>query len=136
PLKHGATVVLINAEEAKEPVGLAKLIADRRLTVWYSTPTILTMLVQFGKMVHHDFSALRYVFFAGEVFPVKYLRAIKALLPHSRFFNLYGPTETNVCTWHPIPDVIEEGRTEPYPIGRTCSHFRSRVIDESGSDVQ
>jgi amino acid adenylation domain-containing protein len=135
PLKHGATVVLINAEQGKEPIGLARLIAEHRLTVWYSTPTILTVLSQFGRMEQYDFSTLRYVLFAGEVFPVKHLRAVKTLLPQARFFNLYGPTETNVCTWHRIPDVVEENRAEPYPIGKTCSHFRSRVVDESGGDV-
>jgi len=135
PLKHGATVVLISADQGKEPVGLAKLIADRRLTVWYSTPTILAVLAEFGKMAQHDYSALRYVNFAGEVFPIKHLRAVKALLPDARFFNLYGPTETNVCTWHPIPERIEDSRSDPYPIGQTCSHFLWRVADEDGRDV-
>ncbi len=135
-LKHGATVVLIDAERGKEPLGLAQLIADRRFTVWYSTPTILSVLAEFGRMEKHDCSALRIVNFAGEVFPIKHLRAVKALLPRARFYNLYGPTETNVCTWHPIPDVIEEERTAPYPIGRTCSHFLSRVVDEDGRDVE
>ena len=135
PLKHGATVVLIDAERGKEPLGLAQLIAERRLTVWYSTPTILSVLAEFGRMEQHDYSALRQVNFAGEVFPIKHLRAVKALLPRARFANLYGPTETNVCTWHPIPDVIEAERTTPYPIGTTCSHFRYRVVDEDGRDV-
>ncbi len=135
PLKHGATVVLITADQGKEPAGLAALIADRRLTVWYSTPTILTMLHQYGKMERHDFSALRYVFFAGEVFPVKHLRAVKERLPAPRFFNLYGPTETNVCTYHEIPAVVEPDRTEPYPIGVACEQFRGRVVDEAGDDV-
>lgn len=135
PLKHGATVVLIDAERGKEPAGLARLIADRKLTIWYSTPTILAVLAEFGKMAQHDYSALRIVNFAGEVFPIKHLQAVKALLPHPRFFNLYGPTETNVCTWHPIPERIEDGRSSPYPIGKTCSHFRSRVVDEDGHDV-
>jgi amino acid adenylation domain-containing protein len=135
PLKHGATVVLIDAERGKEPLGLAQLIAERRLTIWYSTPTILSVLAEFGRMEQHDYSALRQVNFAGEVFPIKHLRAVKALLPRARFANLYGPTETNVCTWHPIPDVIEAERTAPYPIGKTCSHFRSRVVDEEGRDV-
>jgi amino acid adenylation domain-containing protein len=135
PLKHGATSVLIDAEQGKEPIGLAEVIANRRLTVWYSTPTILTLLAQFSRMERYDFSALRTILFAGEVFPVKHLRTVKQLLPRAKFFNLYGPTETNVCTWHPIPDVIEESRTDPYPIGRTCSHFRSRVVDEAGRDV-
>jgi amino acid adenylation domain-containing protein len=135
PLKHGATVVLIDADRSKEPLGLAKLIADCRVTIWYSTPTVLTMLAEFGRLQLHDLSALRHVLFAGEVFPPKHLRAVKARVPRARFFNLYGPTETNVCTWHPIPDVVEEGRLEPYPIGRTCSHFLSRVVDGSGRDV-
>ena len=136
PLKHGATVVLIDADQGKEPLGLARLIAERRLTIWYSTPTILTVLAEFGKLEQHDLSELRYVLFAGEVFPPKHLRAVKARVPHARFFNLYGPTETNVCTWHPIPDVVDDARSEPYPIGRTCSHFRSRVVDGSGRDVE
>ena len=135
PLAHAATVVLINADQGKEPVGLADLIASRKLTVWYSTPTILSVLAQFGKMERHDYTALHTVFFAGEVFPVKHLRAVKRLLPHARFFNLYGPTETNVCNYHPIPDVVPEDRTEPYPIGAVCSQLRGRTVDENGVDV-
>jgi amino acid adenylation domain-containing protein len=136
PLKHGATVLLIDADAGKEPTGLAELIASRHLTIWYSTPTILTLLAEFGKMARHDYSALRLVLFAGEVFPVRHLRNVKRILPNARFFNLYGPTETNVCTWHPIPQVIEPDRTDPFPIGRPCSHFVVRVVDESGRNVE
>lgn len=135
PLAHAATVVLINAEQGKEPVGLADLIATRKLTVWYSTPTILSVLAQFGKMERHNYDALHTVFFAGEVFPVKHLRAVKRLLPRARFFNLYGPTETNVCNYHPIPEVVPEDRTEPYPIGAVCAQLRGRTVDENGVDV-
>jgi len=135
PLRHGATVVLIDADRGKEPLGLAQLIAERRLSVWYSTPTILTVLAQFGRMERHDYSALRHVLFAGEVFPVKHLRATKDRLPHPVFHNLYGPTETNVCTYHRIPDHVEEDRTGPYPIGRVCEQLRARVVDADGGDV-
>jgi len=135
PLKHGATVVLIDAERGKEPLGLAQLIAERRLTIWYSTPTILTLLAQFGRMERHDYSTLRYVFFAGEVFPVKHLREVTQRLPGASFYNLYGPTETNVCTYHPIPRVVEADRTVPYPIGRVCEQLRARVVEGDGRDV-
>lgn len=135
PLKHGAAVVLIDAEHGKEPVGLAQGIAERALTIWYSTPTILTLLAQLGRMERHDYSALRLVLFAGEVFPVKHLREVKRRLPHVVFFNLYGPTETNVCTYHRIPDVVDEARTAPFPIGRVCEQLRARVVDECGRDV-
>jgi acyl-coenzyme A synthetase/AMP-(fatty) acid ligase len=135
PLKHGAAVVLIDADQGKEPVGLAQLIAERRLTVWYSTPTILTLLAQSGKMERHDYSALRFVLFAGEVFPAKHLREVKEHLPGLEFYNLYGPTETNVCTYFRIPDVVEPDRSLPYPIGRVCEHLQARVTDSDGTDV-
>ncbi|CAN5908375.1 N/A [soil metagenome] len=129
PLKHGGTLVLIGEEAGKQPQGLAALIAERRLTVWYSTPSLLRLLLEFGRIERYDYSALRLVLFAGEVFPVKHLRALQALWPHPRYFNLYGPTETNVCTYYEIPSVIPEERTEPLPIGRTCENDRARVID-------
>ena len=86
-------------------------------------------------MERHDYSALRTVLFAGEVFPVKHLRALKALLPKPQYFNLYGPTETNVCTYFEIPERIPEDRVEPFPIGVACSNARAVTVDEAGSPV-
>jgi acyl-coenzyme A synthetase/AMP-(fatty) acid ligase len=135
PIKHGATIVLISSELGKDPLKLAALIADKRITSWYSTPSILSLLAQYGKLPQHDYSALRIVLFAGEVFPIKHLRALKALLPEPCYFNLYGPTETNVCTYYEIPEQIPEDRTQPYPIGRVCSHFEAAVFDEQGQTL-
>jgi amino acid adenylation domain-containing protein len=135
PLTHGAAVVLIGSDAGKEPVGLAALIAERRLTVWYSTPSILTMLVRYGKLARHDLSALRLILFAGEVFPVKHLRALQRAVPAPRYLNLYGPTETNVCTWFEVADPVPDDRTEPYPIGRVCPPLQGRVVDAHGADV-
>ncbi|HUF40026.1 MAG TPA: amino acid adenylation domain-containing protein [Anaerolineales bacterium] len=135
PIKHGATVVLISEEIGKDPLRLAPLIADSRITVWYSTPSILSFLAQFGRMQRYDYSTLRTVLFAGEVFPVKHLRRLKSLLPEPEYYNLYGPTETNVCTYHPIPAVIPDDRETPYPIGKACSHYRIRVLDDAGKEV-
>ena len=60
---------------------------------------------------------LRTVLFAGEVFPVRHLRALTELLPGRRYLNLYGPTETNVCTWHEIPLPVPAERDRPDPLG-------------------
>jgi acyl-CoA synthetase (AMP-forming)/AMP-acid ligase II len=84
---------------------------------------------------NYDYSNLRTVLFAGEVFPVKHLRALCDLLPKPRYFNLYGPTETNVCTFYEVHPPVPSERTVPYPIGHVCSHLRSRVMDETGADV-
>jgi amino acid adenylation domain-containing protein len=132
-LKHGATVVLIGEEIGKDPLRLAALIAEARLTIWYSAPSILSILAQYGNLSQYDYSRLRHVLFAGEVFPIKHLRATKALVPHPRYFNLYGPTETNVCTYYEIPSVIPDDRATPYPIGKTCSRLRAKLVDAQAS---
>jgi amino acid adenylation domain-containing protein len=134
-LKHGAALVIVDESLGKDPVRLAPWIAEKRLTVWYSAPSILSLMAQFGKLEQHDYSALRMVLFAGEVFPIKHLRLLKSLLPHPRYFNLYGPTETNVCTWYEVPHVLPDSQAEPVPIGPPCSHCRALVVDEHGGEV-
>jgi amino acid adenylation domain-containing protein len=135
PIKHGATLVLIGTEIGKDPVRLAALISDRRITSWYSTPSILSLLAQYGRLQERDYTALRTVLFAGEVFPVKHLRTLKSLWPEPRYFNLYGPTETNVCTFYEIPSEIPAERTQPYPIGKVCPPLVAIVVDEHGNRV-
>jgi amino acid adenylation domain-containing protein len=136
PLSAGATLALIPEDIGKEPLKLAQWIARERITVWYSTPSILSLLVQYGKLEGQDCSSLRWVLFAGEVFPIVHLRALKSLWPWPRYGNLYGPTETNVCTWYEVPQVVAEERSEPYPIGRVCSHLEALVVDAHGEPVR
>jgi amino acid adenylation domain-containing protein len=134
-IKHGATLVLVEEEIGKDPVRLAQWISDKRISVWYSTPSILSFLAQYGRLDHYGFPDLRLVFFAGEVFPIKHLRMLKNLLPKPRYFNLYGPTETNVCTYFEIPATIPADHTKPFPIGEACAHYRIKIVDEQGQEV-
>src|SRR5439155_10704170 len=73
--------------------------------------------------------AVRAVLFAGEVFPIKYLRELVRLVPHARLANLYGPTETNVCTWHEVTGLPADDR--PLPIGMPCCGDAAWVLDAS-----
>jgi acyl-coenzyme A synthetase/AMP-(fatty) acid ligase len=134
-MKHGATLYLISEELGKNPKELARFIAANQLTIWYSTPSILTLLVQFGNLGAHFAPSLRIVLFAGEVFPIKHLREIKKHWPSPVYYNLYGPTETNVCTFARIPDIVPENRDMPYAIGFPCPHCRALVLDEGGQEV-
>ena len=135
-IKHGATLVLVGEEIGKDPLRLAPFISDKRISIWYSTPSILSFLAQYGRLDRYQFPDLRLVLFAGEVFPIKYLRLLKNLLPSPRYFNLYGPTETNVCTYFEIPAMIPESNTKPFPIGEACAHYQIKVIDEQGQEVE
>ena len=134
-LKHGATLVLIGEDLGKDAPRLAQLIADERISIWYSAPSILALLAQYGNLASRDYSHLKQVLFAGEVFAVKHLRTLCELLPKPRYYNLYGPTETNVCTYHEVVPPVPPERTTPYPIGKVCSHLQGRVVDEHGVDI-
>lgn len=134
-LKHGARLVLIPEEAGRQPRKLASLIADEKISIWYSTPSILRLLLEVKDSSSYDHSSLRLVLFAGEVFPVKHLRALMNLWPAPAYYNLYGPTETNVCTVFPVPKPLPTDSDEPLPIGAVCSGDRTRVVDEKGLPV-
>jgi amino acid adenylation domain-containing protein len=129
-LGHGSALVLVDPVEGRLPDRLASFIAERRISVWYSTPTVLRWMARSGGLDRHAFAALRLALFAGEVFPADDLRTLKVAWSGARFFNLYGPTETNVCTWFEVPDEIPPDRGAPFPIGRACSHARVKVVED------
>jgi amino acid adenylation domain-containing protein len=136
PIKHGAAIVLISEDIGKEPARLAEVIESSKISIWYSAPSILTMLVQFGDIEAKDFSCLRSILFAGEVFPVKHLRALVNLLPLPKYYNLYGPTETNVCTYQPLPDNFLNSGQASLPIGLVCEHLTALVVDPEGTPIK
>ncbi len=129
PIKHGARLVLIGEALGKDPAALAAAIASEGITSWYSTPSILSLLAHRGKLERYDLSRLRFVFFAGEVFPIPQFRALHELLPQPRYFNLYGPTETNVCTYYEVPGDGSWASMSTFPIGWICPPNRGMVVD-------
>ena len=133
--RNAATLVLIGEATGKDPGRLGDFLADRAISVWYSAPSILSMLAERGGLDRPGFPAPRLVLFAGEVFPIVPLRRLRSTWPDARMWNLYGPTETNVCTAYPIPRVIPGDRDEPYPIGRACPPACARVVDHEGRYV-
>ncbi|MEW5978005.1 MAG: amino acid adenylation domain-containing protein, partial [Acidobacteriota bacterium] len=134
-IKHGATLVLLTDDVGKEPSVLAPVISKKQISIWYSAPSILSLLGQYGSLERYDYSSLRMILFAGEVFPIKHLRTLKKHLPAPRYFNLYGPTETNVCTFYEAQGQVPVDRTQPFPIGTTCSHLQTRIVDEQGKVI-
>ena len=70
------------------------------------------------------------------MFPIPQFRALRALWPKPRYFNLYGPTETNVCTWYEVQadEIIEQMPT--FPIGMICEPNLGKVVDEADATVE
>jgi amino acid adenylation domain-containing protein len=132
--RAAACMVVSPEGAAMFPVRLAEWMEKERISVWYSVPSVLTMLVTYGNLAGHDLSRLRAVIFAGEVFPVKHLRGLMAALPHARYLNWYGPTETNVCTAFEVRGG-RAGPPDPVPIGKACTNTDVFAVTSDGRRV-
>ena len=130
--RAGASVALVPPGLNVFPRNLADWIAAQGITVWYSVPSLLARLALSGGLERHDWSRLRQIIFAGEVFPVAHLRRLREQIPGARYWNWYGPTETNVCTAYAV-DALPPGQTAPVPIGTACANCELLIVDDAGS---
>ncbi len=130
----GATIHLIPPGWTTFPATIADFIEKNGITTWYSVPSALVQLVLHGKLDQRRFRALKRVLFAGEVFPSKYLRQLMVFLPGVSFYNLYGPTETNVVTFHHVTELPDP--TTDIPLGIPCRDVNMLMVSESGAQSQ
>jgi len=128
-----ASTVILTPSEMMMPGSLSELLERERVTIWYSVPTALVQLSLRGGLDYRDLTALRWVLFAGEVFPGKHLQRIMRQIPAARFSHVYGSTEVNVCTYYHLPPVAE--LRGALPIGRPCSTSSVMVVDDAGAEV-
>jgi amino acid adenylation domain-containing protein len=131
-LGSGASVRLFTSTEAMLPPYLVRQITECGITVWYSVPSALVSMLDRGGLEAQGLPTLRLLFFAGEVFPTPQLRRLRRALPGVGMFNLFGPTETNVCTYYEVPAALPDDLTAPVPIGRACEHLETFVLDDTG----
>lgn len=129
-IKAGGSAIVVPDRLSIFPQELAKFISQQQITIWYSVPSVLIQLVLQGNLENYNYSHLRHILFAGDVFPMKYLRKLMELIPTAQYHNLYGPTETNVCTYYPVTKIPEKG--ESLPIGKACANNRVYALDERG----
>lgn len=125
----GAQVVIFDEETVRFPMAAAGLLESAGITVWYSVPRALRSMLRMGRLAERDLGSLRTVLFAGEPYPADELRELQIALPNVSLFNLYGPTETNVCTYWEVPPA--GSWTSPaVPIGIDCENCEGVVVDE------
>jgi acyl-coenzyme A synthetase/AMP-(fatty) acid ligase len=81
------------------PSHLTAWLSKYKITTWYTVSSLLSFIALKGALQTTDLSHLKRLLFAGEVFTSQHLIKLAELLPDTELFNLYGPTETNVCCY-------------------------------------
>lgn len=129
----GATTIIISDAHLKFPVSLADIVEKEKVSIWYSVPLLLIELLHKGGIQNKDYSNMRWVLFAGEVFATKQLRALMQLWTQAEFSNIYGPTELNQCTYYnlKVPPITDD----PIPIGTTWKNTEYKILDDQDNEV-
>jgi acyl-coenzyme A synthetase/AMP-(fatty) acid ligase len=55
-------------------------------------------------------------------------------IPHAEYYNLYGPTETNVITYYKVNSIPPEQESS-IPIGKSCANMEVFALTEDGKLV-
>ena len=129
----GATLVVPQRSELLDPIAY---IQDRRLTHWYSVPSVLSISSALGNLPDAAVTGLRHSIFVGEPLTLRHCTAWRAVAPDTVIDNVYGPTELTVtCTASALP--AEEARwpatsNDTVPIGPIDATLEYLILDEDG----
>ncbi len=163
-VRHASPLVLIGESLAKDPARLASFIAERRIDVWYSAPSILGLMASAtphpnpppqggrepeggrpksppsplageGRVGGSSGVAPRLVLFAGEVFPIEALKRLRNLWPESDPLEPLRPDRDERL--HRASRARRDpARARRADADRPRLHaHRARVVDESGKDI-
>ena len=130
-LSAGASIYLVPEKHKLFPSRFTQFFQSHEITVIYAVPSSLSLMLLKGHLQDRDLTKMKTVLFAGEVFPPANFLKFKACLPlHVQYYNFYGPTETNVCTYYKVPDDFQaEGAI---PIGLATPETRLSLRSEEG----
>ena len=121
--RAGATLCTMGRRELTAQKALAAAVRRLDPQVIYGVPAMLSRLVAGDGLP----PSLRVVCYAGEVYPPAELSRLVAAAP--RVLNLFGPTETNVCTFHEVR-AEDAGEGAETPIGRATPYARCRLVQD------
>ncbi|WP_413791435.1 amino acid adenylation domain-containing protein [Pseudomonas sp. N4] len=130
-LVSGGTLCIPDAETARDPDAIARLIGERAITSLLCVPS-LGRLVLASLASGNGHGCLQEMIVAGETCPAQLVQACTGLEPAIALYNEYGPTEATV--WTTVHRCTAED-VDTVPIGRGIPNSRLYVLDEQRQPV-
>ena len=130
-LEAGATVYLITEDLAVFPTSMTAFVDKPEDHHLVFSAFGVDVVAATRPSTAEKLKSLRIILFAGEVFPMKYLRQLAEISKNSDLYNLYGPTETNVCTYYKV-ERERLASMEKLPIGIACANYEGFSVTPEG----
>jgi amino acid adenylation domain-containing protein len=134
-LAAGATVVLPDAADEREPARWVDLMRRHAVTIWHSVPALLQMLVE--RVAHATdgvLQDLRLTLLGGDWIPVCLPARLRDVAPNTRIVALGGATEVSMDS-----TIYEVDRCDPewssIPYGQPMANQTSYIVDRRGQPV-
>lgn len=141
PLSVGATLVLATREQIKNPLHLLQLMQHKRVTVSDGVPSIWRVALQLindsaeERLRASDLS-LRTIILSGDLTPIVLLKNLRQFFgDRTRFFNVYGQTETIGNLAYAIPSDFDPDHGY-VPVGYPYPHNQAYILDASLNPVR
>lgn len=112
----------LNVLPAARNMAIADFVAERRLSSWFSVPSLAAFCNRLGQLKPGALPTLKTALFCGEPLAVSLARQFAAAAPAARLWNVYGPTEATIAfTAYEVqrPDGLGDMAVVPlgWPIG-------------------
>ena len=134
-LAAGATVHMLPQKFFSFPLLCMRYLNEHRINTLIWSTAAFHLIANSGALEREPPRFVRTVAVGGEALMAPQLNRWRRVLPESRFYNHYGPTETAVdCLWYPIDRAFRDD--EPIPIGGPCANMQVLLLDEDGHEAE
>ncbi|SOP98103.1 amino acid adenylation domain-containing protein [Pseudomonas syringae] len=125
-LASGRALHLLSHEQAFDPDGFARYMAEHQVDVLKIVPSHLQGLLQAANPA--DVLPGQVLILGGEASAWALIEQVRALKPGCRIINHYGPTETTVgILTHEVAGPLSACRS--VPVGQPLANGKARVLD-------
>ncbi|WP_028595418.1 non-ribosomal peptide synthetase [Paenibacillus assamensis] len=125
PLFGGATVVVLDEREVRDPLRIKEKLISHQVTHFMCIPSLYAGILDTSEP--KDLASLRIVALGGERLTTAVAKAHYHSCPNVKLVNEYGPTENSVTSTH----LVLTGNENEITIGRPNGNMQAFILDES-----
>ncbi|MCT2585120.1 AMP-binding protein [Actinophytocola gossypii] len=116
---------------------LPAFLAEHRVSVWFSTPSSVSLVRRLGGLTPGALPSLRWSFFAGEALRCQDAEDWQAAAPGSSVENLYGPTELTITVSRHrfTPESTRLAANGVVPIGALHDGHEQLIVGPDGEQA-
>lgn len=131
-LGYGASLIVLNEMNKREPYIWKKILCEKRVTIWNSVPALFEM---FLLAIGYDYEkvTLKNILLSGDWIKLEIYPKVNKLWPECRFVSLGGATEAAIWSVYYEVHILDEPWTS-IPYGRPLANQLLRVVNNKGKD--